>query len=373
MKTFKRVMTVIIAVLGALILYHTLNHYYPKNIIQKTVNGFMLVLTPVLIAVILVYLVNPFTNMLIKKNRMNKKAAILTTIILLVIVIASIGTFVGFFFINQGREVLTSILKPEFTENVRIWFDKYNLSSLFNYIEEFVKTFDFEELLGPATSLLGTVIQGLTAIILVPIFLWHLLSYKENIYKTLDSNIPETWKNHVIPITVQSNDVLASYFRSKILSMIMLFFMFIVVYAGLGLPIGYVILFAILISMLDIIPYLGPTAALLVPIIYIFSTNGVNILYVNNWHINAILANVILIGLNFLVQLIQGNYIVPKLAGKEMDINPALILVFMLFFGSILGVWGIILSIPLGGIIIVIWNHIKEQGFLKDKKKSKSE
>jgi len=44
----------------------------------------------------------------------------------------------------------------------------------------------------------------------------------------------------------------------------------------------------------------------------------------------------------------------PKLAGKQMDLHSALILIFMLFFGSILGIWGVVLSIPLGGIIIVI-------------------
>lgn len=58
----------------------------------------------------------------------------------------------------------------------------------------------------------------------------------------------------------------------------------------------------------------------------------------------------------------------PKLAGKQMDLHSALILIFMLFFGSILGIWGVVLSIPLGGIIIVIWNHFQERGFLVDNK-----
>ena len=58
----------------------------------------------------------------------------------------------------------------------------------------------------------------------------------------------------------------------------------------------------------------------------------------------------------------------PKLAGKQMELHAALILIFMLFFGSILGIWGVVLSIPLGGIIIVIWNHFQERGLLIDNK-----
>lgn len=371
MKSFKKIMTVLILTLISLLLFHTLNYYYPKNLVQRTLNGLMLVLTPVLISAVLVYLVNPFTDLLIKKYKFRKNIAIIVTISLLALVLVLVIGFVGYFLITQGKDLLAAILKPEFVNDIKLWFESYNLLKVYTFIETFIVNFDLETLFGPVSSVLSIILQGLTAIILVPIFLWHILNYKENMFTHLEGNIPTTWKDHVIPIAVKSNYVLSSYFKSKILSMLMLFGMFIFVYLGLGLPIGYVILFAILISLLDIVPYLGPSLALLVPIVYIFSVDGVNLFYLNNWHINAILANIILIGVNFLIQLIQGNYIVPKLAGKEMDINPALILVFMLFFGSILGIWGIILSIPLGGIILVIWEHMKESGFLDNKVKDK--
>lgn len=369
MKGFKKVMTVIILVLISLVLFHYLNTAFPKNIVRRTINGLMLVLTPVLLSAILVYLVNPFTNTLIKKYKFNKKAAISLTIVLLIVALSAIFSFVGYFLFNQGRELLQVIMHPSFINNIKAWFMQYNLMDLYNYIENFLVTFNIEDYIGTATSLVGSVLQGLAAIILTPIFLWHFLNYQENIYDIIDSNIPNTWKEHVIPITIKSNEVVASYFRSKLISMVMLFLMFVFVYLGLGLPIGYVILFAILISLLDLIPYIGPTTALLIPIIYIFSTNGVNPFYQTSWHINAITTNIILLGINFVIQLVQGNVIIPKLAGKEMDINPALILVFMLFFGSILGVWGIILSIPLGGIVLVIWEHMKERGLLDNARK----
>lgn len=369
MKTFRRIMFVIILVLISLILFHTLNYYYPNNLIQRTMNGISLVLTPVLIAAVLVYLINPFTNWLIKKWKFSKTSAILFSIIVVFIAIALLIFFIVSFFIDQSRSLFQTIFSAEFIQTIKDWFINNNLESVYNYLEDFIINFNYQDLLGKTSSIISAIIQAITTIILVPIFLWHFMHNKEVIFDKINDNLPNNWKNHVIPVVEKSNTVVVSYFKSKIISIILLFIMFLIVYLILGMPIGYVILFAVLISILDLIPYLGPTIGLVIPIIYIFSIDGVNLFYNSNLHLNAITANIVLLVINFSIQLVQGNYIIPKLAGKQMNINPALILVFMLFFGSILGVWGIILSIPLGGIIIVIWTHLKEHGFLDDKPK----
>lgn len=364
MQQFKRIMTIIILLLISLILFHSLNHYYPNNIIQRTLNGLSMVLTPVLIAAILVYLISPFTDWLIRKRKIKKESAILLTIILLIVAFAALIYLIIVFVIHQGKDLYDSIINTNFIDNIHNWFINNNLENVYDYIVNFIQNFNWESLLGQTTSIISAIIQGITTIILVPIFLWHFLNYKNVIFDRVSENLPNTWKEHVIPITLKSNDVVAGYFKSKIISIFLLFVMFAVVYLILGIPLEYVIFFSVLISLLDLIPYLGPTFGLVIPIIYIFSVNGVNLFYQQSLHLNPITANVVLLIINFAIQLIQGNYIIPKLAGKQMNINPALILVFMLFFGSILGIWGVILSIPLGGIIIVIWTHMKDRGFL---------
>lgn len=367
MKKFKNGLLISILVLLVLILFHALNYFFPQNLIQRILNGVSLVLTPVLIAALLVYLINPLTNRLIKMRGLSKKNAILLTLVLLFLAIGLLVFFIVSFFIDQSKSLYQTIVSTEFIASIKAWFTANNLESVYNYIEDFVVNFNYQALLGRTSSIISAVFQGITTIILVPIFLWHFLNHKEVIFDKVNDNLPNNWKNHVIPIVNKSNIVVAGYFKSKIISIILLFVMFVFVYLILGIPIGYVVFFAVLISVLDLIPYLGPTVGLVIPIIYIFSVGGVNLFYSNNLAINAITANIILLVVNFSIQLIQGNYIIPKLAGKQMNINPALILVFMLFFGAILGIWGIILSIPLGGIIIVIWTHLKEHGFLDDK------
>src|SRR5690554_510308 len=367
MKKTIKVLGIILLVLLSLLVFHFLNTNYLSNIINRTLMGISLVLTPVLIALVLVYLINPFTDWLIEKRNVKKGHAIIITIIIILIIIIGLFYFVITFIIKQGYELFNVVMSADFIDSIKNWFVTNNMEDVYIYLEDFITNFDYLGMLPAGSSIIAGLIQLITTVVLVPLFLWHILNNKDTLFDKVSDNLPETWKKHVIPVAIKSNEVVVGYFRSKIISIILLFVMFSALYLILGLPIGYVIFFAGLISLLDLIPYVGPTVGLLIPIIYIFSVDGVSLFYQNSLALNAISANIILILVNFAIQLVQGNYIVPKLAGKEMNIHPSLILIFMLLFGSILGIWGVVLSIPLGGILIVVWNYMKDQGFLGEK------
>ncbi|MDY0277815.1 MAG: AI-2E family transporter [Acholeplasma sp.] len=366
MRKFLKVLLAIVLVLTSLILLNILNSQYPGNIINRILQGLSVVLTPVLIALVLMYLVNPFTQRLIKKKKWKKKNAIFATVSLLIVIILAILGFVVWFVIDQGIALYHEITDPNFLNNIHAWFDNNDLSAVYDWLKKLIDTFDASSLIGSAGSIVSGLLQLLTSIILVPIFLWHFLDSQEVVLDKINDNLPAKWRKNIVPLLEDSNSIIVSYFRSKIISMIVLFAMFFVLYIILGIPIGYAILFSLLISLLDLIPYLGPTVGMLIPIAYIFSAGGINFFYNSNLHVNGLVANIILMGINMIIQFVQGNIIIPRLAGKEMHINSALILVFMLFFGYILGIWGIVLSIPLGGILIVVWDNLKKTGFFKN-------
>ncbi len=370
MKKTIKILSIVFLVLLILIAFHTLNKLYPNNIVKRILNGISLVLTPVLVAAVLSYLVNPLTHWLIMKRKIKNKYAIALTLVLLTIALAAIIYFVVVFFVDQGRAVFNAITGTGFFETIKEWFASKNIGNIYNYVEDFLINYDYSGLLMSSGSVFSAIGQGITTLVLVPIFLWHILNHKGIFLNKVSNNLPASWNEHVIPIVNKSNTVVAGYFKSKIISIIYLFVVFAILYLILGMPFGYLIFFAALIAILDIIPYIGPIFGLTVPIIYIFASGGVNFFYKESLHINAITANLILLLVNFVIQLFQGNFVMPKLAGKQMDLHSALILVFMLFFGSILGIWGVVLSIPLGGIIIVIWNHFKERGFLLGNKEA---
>ena len=357
MKKFFITVLAIITVLVAFLVFHALDFYFPGNLISKIFRGLSVVITPVLIALVIMYLINPLSQMFIRKYKVNKKVAIGFSMAIFFLAIIALLAFTSVFVIEQGKLLYDQITDPDFMLAVENWFIRNNIQFIYTGIIDFLTNFDFTQLFSSAGSIVTTVFQGLASVILAPIFLWHFMNSQEVVLDKVNDNIPAKWRNRFIPLLKDSNNVIETYFKSKLLSIVILFFLFMILYSVLGFSVGYALLFAVLISFLDLIPYLGPSVGSIVPVIYLFSVGGTNILYNSNWHVSALAASIIMLGINVAIQYLQGNIIMPQLVGKEMEINSALILVFMLFFGYVLGFWGIILAIPLGGIMLVIWKH----------------
>lgn len=343
-----------------LILFHLLNTKYPSNIIKRSLNGLSLILTPALIALFLTYLLEPVTNYLIRKLKFSRFWAIVSTIIIFIGIIGGFLVYLVFFIIHQGKILYEKIISSSFIENVFNWLSENGYGNFTDNIQDYINNLDISSVIGIANNAVVTIISFSAILIMVPIFLWYFLDRKDSIFKSIGRVMPEKWQPHLNEIGTKSDDVIKAYFRSKILSMIFLFIMFICLFIAFGIQIEYVIMFAALITFLDLIPYIGPFIGTAIPIIYIFASNGTDFFYQSSLHLKAIYANIFLLGLSLLIQTVQGNIIIPKIAGKEMKIDSLLILVSMLFFGSVLGIWGIVLAIPLCGIIIVVSRYIKQ-------------
>ena len=91
-----------------------------------------------------------------------------------------------------------------------------------------------------------------------------------------------------------------------------------------------------------IIPYLGSIVGITFPLIYSIIQTG-----------SFDQALCILIGYAF-IQIIEGNIITPRIMGDKIGINPFLIIITMLLLGTLWGIPGIIISIPLLAIIKTI-------------------
>jgi len=96
---------------------------------------------------------------------------------------------------------------------------------------------------------------------------------------------------------------------------------------------------ALVIGVLDAIPGIGATLAVIIVTLLVFLAQG-------QWMaLKVLIASLIL-------QQIQDNLINPKLMGKTLEINPVL-LFFSLFIGErIAGLLGVFLAIPIAGIVV---------------------
>ena len=63
---------------------------------------------------------------------------------------------------------------------------------------------------------------------------------------------------------------------------------------------------------------------------------------------------------NFAGQFFQGNILQPIIMGREVNLHPLLVLSSFIFFGALFGMTGIILAIPITGIIKTSFEYFGE-------------
>ena len=121
-------------------------------------------------------------------------------------------------------------------------------------------------------------------------------------------------------------------------------FVIIAMYAALwimkrwGLEIPNMLSLSLITGLMDIIPYIGPIFSI-IPLLVLA------LIYHGFW--GMIIAGAVF----FAIQWVQNNVITPLLMEKQLGVNSALLIVSALFWATIMGFWGIILSVPLAVIV----------------------
>ena len=104
------------------------------------------------------------------------------------------------------------------------------------------------------------------------------------------------------------------------------------------------VLAGIFVGVLDIIPYVGPVIASVPILLFSFLSSFSLFLKV----LVAILV----------IQVIEGSIIQPFILSKQTRMNPILILISLVFFGSLFGVVGMLIATPMTLVITIALKHI---------------
>jgi len=116
----------------------------------------------------------------------------------------------------------------------------------------------------------------------------------------------------------------------------------ILVIIGVDFP----ILWAFLIFLFNFIPYIGSMIATLLPSLFaIFQFGSI-------WTAVLVLIQT--------VQFAVGSLIEPRFMGKTLNLSPLVVILALSFWGSIWGVLGMLLSVPITSVIIIILGQIPE-------------
>lgn len=160
--------------------------------------------------------------------------------------------------------------------------------------------------------------------------------------------IPEKYKASVTQICDDVKESMNKYFRSQLLISACAAVFYCVGFSIVGLPMAIVM--GITVGILYMIPYFQYIT--LIPVIvicFICSLDGT----IEFW---ALLGKC---GLVYLISQCICDYILtPKIMGKSMGLNPAIILLSLSIWGTLLGIIGMIIALPLTTLLLVYYKKV---------------
>ena len=313
-------------------------------------------LMPILVGIVIAYL---FEGLVYRLNqiRLNRTiaASIVTTLILAAILIVLFVLLP--LLTHQVRELILE-LPAMFGKGQQL------LSQLPQQYPEFISTEQVEEVftfvrteltnLGQrVVSLsLASVVGAITFfvyLILLPLMVFFFLKDKDLILSWLGNFLPDE-RTLAREVWTDLDSKIASYVRGKFIEVLVVWLASFIAFAFMGL--NYAMLLSVLVGLSVIIPYVGATVVTIPVAMIAFFQWGTTSEF---WYLIAIYT---------LIQFLDGNLLVPLLFSEVVNLHPVAIIVAVVFFGSLWGVWGVFFAIPLATLIQAIikaWPHHETQ------------
>lgn len=316
------------------------------------------VLLPFFIAWFFAYLLYPFV--LFIEHKLHIRIRALSIILAMLAMIGVIGGILWLIIppmidqFDKLSDVLTRwIHQTTHTNNLTAVIKEW-LQNNQEQIEHFLKSKDFSDALKTTMPKVFAVV-GQTANILISIIASMItLLYMFFIlldYETLTANWVRIFPKKNRPFWQSlMNDVkreLNNYIRGQGMVALCMGIMFCIGFTIIGFPMA--IGLGILIGILDLVPYLHTFA--LIPTAFLAMLKAADTGQ-NFW---------VVFGLAFLVfcvvQIITDMIVTPKIMGKAMGLNPAILLLSLSVWGALLGFLGLIVALPLTTLLIAYWQR----------------
>ena len=336
------------------------------------VNELSGVLLPFFVAWLLAYLIYPIVKFV--ENKMHVRSRILSIIITMVVVLSGISLVVWLIvppMIEQFQKlgvVATSYLNSttntnDFTAYIKQWLQQNQAN-----IEQFFKSSDFTDALKIAMpkvfSFVGqtaNVIISIVASFITLLYMFFILLDYEFLTQSWIKIFPKKsrpfWKELMGDVERELNN----YIRGQGLVALCMGILFCIGFTIIGFPMA--IGLGILIGILDLVPYLHTFA--LIPTAFLALLKAADTGQ-NFWVIFGLAVLVFIV-----VQVICDMVVTPKIMGKAMGLNPAILLLSLSVWGALLGFIGLIIALPLTTLIIAYWQRYVTKEYENQEKEKK--
>ena len=305
------------------------------------------VLLPVIISIVIAFLLNGFMNTLIKYNISHKLSLSITLIVFfgfylsLFMALPSIGTEINN--LLQNLPIIVSSFQQTLIE-MNNYFSEEEIDQIFANLSNQISVL-LSSALGQLAGTVSLMFNAILYAIMIPLMVFFFLKDKSILLPIASIILPKE-NGFMQSVFAEMNDQLFNYVTGKFIEMLLVASASYILFAFLGLP--YAVLIAILVGLSVIIPIFG---AILVTI-------PVVLIGLYEWGLSENFYW--LLGFYLLIQILDGNVLVPILFSTRNNLHPVVIIIAVLFFGGIWGFWGLFFAIPLATFVKAIINSWPE-------------
>jgi len=198
-----------------------------------------------------------------------------------------------------------------------------------------------QQILSFSIARLRTFITIVIYAVLVPLMVFFVLKDKHQLMQWAGNFVPRrselsfrVWK--------EVDQKIANYIRGKFVEISIVWVVTYIIFSLMGLNFSLLLSFMVGLSVL--VPFVGALVATLPIAIIGFFQWG---LTANFWWLLVIYQ---------IIQLLDGNVLVPLLFSEMVNLHPLAIIVAVVFFGGIWGLWGVFFAIPLATLVQAVLN-----------------
>lgn len=320
------------------------------------------VLLPFFVACLIAYLLQPvvaFNQKILHTSRLA-----LPSIVTVIEVAAVIGLLIYLFLpsVIKDSDMLAGIVKsvtdgkqevPDYCLRIIDFVEKYaNPEKL----TETLSKLRLDQLISKSSSLLEesfhVIVATLGWLLTIIYVLFILIDYPQ-IVRGFKLIFPRKYRPQAISVVKDVQINMNHYFRGQGLVALCAMILYCIGFSIVGIPLA--IPMGMLVGILYMIPYFQYVTIIPVVVIcFLYSLGGDHNFWTLIWQC----------GLVYVVSQSICDYIItPHVMGREMGLNPAIILLSLSIWGSLMGIIGMIIALPLTSLILTYYQrYISERG-----------
>lgn len=332
------------------------------KLVGKGFNLILGIIAPFIVGLVIAFILNKPMTFIEKKlfykgkvfgglkDRYERPISLLLTLILFILVIAVVSVLVIPNLIGAGQELADKL--PRYWEDIQEYIK--NSSIKYSKINDLIQDIDFNEIndniysfikggllnwLGSTFSVFSSVIGGIVSAALGFVFAVYFLLQKEtlieDVKKLIYAILPLNAAKKTIYIGTVTRNSFSQFLTGQTLDALILGGLFFTSMMIFRFP--YALMVSIIIAISAFIPIVGSFAGLFI---------GTFLIFVESPKMAGLFIILFLV-----LQQIEGNLIYPRVVGKASGLSAVWILAAVTLGGSLMGIVGIIIFVPLFSVI----------------------